>query len=73
MALKLGGLYMKRIDLGWIEYLGGQGIYNFLTFNRINIQLVQMKNLFVIIYIYLLIIIGVYSILYYLNSLYSRA
>lgn len=73
MALKLGGLYMKRIDLGWIEYLGGQGIYNFLTFNRINIQLVQMKNLFVIMYIYLLIIIGVYSILYYLNSLYSRA
>lgn len=68
-ALSIGLTYNKVVDLGWMEYLGGQGLYNFIIINSSFIQFRQIKNLFVIIYIYIFIILGVILFLYYLNSL----
>lgn len=67
-ALKIGGIYRKTVDLGWGEYIGAQGIYNFIIKLRFLVQYIQLKNLFIIMYMYLLFVLCLY-ICYYLNSL----
>nr|UGS80470.1 NADH dehydrogenase subunit 5 [Lachesilla texcocana] len=54
-ALKMGMLYSKFLDLGYMEYFGGQGLYNFIIKNSLSIQYMQMKNLFVMIYLWMFI------------------
>nr|UGS80392.1 NADH dehydrogenase subunit 5 [Lachesilla picticeps] len=63
-GLKGGVIYMKIIDLGWMEYLGGQGLYNFLIMNSSYIKFIQIKNLFIMIYIYMFIMFMIIMFLY---------
>lgn len=60
MRLKLGGSYTKIIDSGWGEYLGGQGLHKSLINIRLSIQTIQLKNLFTILHVWLIIIVGIY-------------
>nr|UGS80418.1 NADH dehydrogenase subunit 5 [Lachesilla rufa] len=63
-ALSIGLTYNKVVDLGWMEYLGGQGLYNFIIMNSSFIQFSQMKNLFVMMYMYMFIMLGVILFLF---------
>nr|UGS80340.1 NADH dehydrogenase subunit 5 [Hemicaecilius smithersi] len=63
ISLKLGGMYLKNMDVGWGEYLGGQGLSNFLIKNSLNVNTFQNKNLFVMIYMYMIFIGSVYLFL----------
>nr|UGS80444.1 NADH dehydrogenase subunit 5 [Lachesilla sp. LaspGHN] len=56
-GLKLGGLYTKYMDKGWSEYLGGQGLYKIMISWSLNMYVLQMKNLFIMLYIYLMLMI----------------
>nr|UGS80431.1 NADH dehydrogenase subunit 5 [Lachesilla sp. Lasp7Q] len=63
-VLNMGMFYNKVVDLGWMEYLGGQGLYNFIIFNSSFIQFSQTKNLFVMMYMYMFIMFGIILFLY---------
>ena len=74
-VLNLGYIYYKIVDLGWGEFLGGQGIFNML----ININLIIIKNvykmsLFIFIYLFIIFIwLYIYIYIYYLNSLFNKS
>nr|UGS80353.1 NADH dehydrogenase subunit 5 [Kaestneriella sp. KaspPE] len=56
-SLGVGYKYYKIIDSGWGELLGGQGLYKVLLITNKNLNLIQLKNLFILIFIYLTILI----------------
>lgn len=57
LFMGVGYKYRKIVDLGWGEYLGGQGLYNLLILINIKLGYIQVKNLFIIIFIYLSVMI----------------
>nr|UGS80405.1 NADH dehydrogenase subunit 5 [Lachesilla punctata] len=57
IPLKAGMLYSKVLDYGWFEYLGGQGLFRIIMLNSKYLQFSQMKNLFLMIYMYMLTIL----------------
>jgi hypothetical protein len=71
LIMNLSKYYLKYIDLGWMEVLGGQGIKSFLMnfrkFNYIYQGIVYKSYLFFFIYLYILVLLIWMSI--YLNSL----
>lgn len=70
MALKRGYIYYKVIDSGWGEFIGGQGLFNVLINLNSQISYLQMKNLFITMFIYIIILIFVTFMFLYLNSLF---
>nr|AMW68041.1 NADH dehydrogenase subunit 5 [Climacia areolaris] len=54
--LKIGWNYIKYLDQGWSEYLGGQGIYNFMKSKSMYYQLF-MNNEFKIYFLLFIILI----------------
>jgi len=57
LFIGVGYKYRKIVDLGWGEYLGGQGLHNLLILISIKLGYIQVKNLFIIIFIYLSVMI----------------
>nr|QTC08182.1 NADH dehydrogenase subunit 5 [Parachauliodes rastellus] len=43
--LKMGYFVIKNMDQGWSEYLGGQGVYKFLSMGSSKSELLQLNNL----------------------------
>nr|YP_009443893.1 NADH dehydrogenase subunit 5 [Lachesilla anna]ATU07114.1 NADH dehydrogenase subunit 5 [Lachesilla anna] len=60
ISLKIGGLYSKVMDSGWGEYSGGQGLYKVLIKQSLMIHYIQLKNLFFMLYIYMLSFLFIY-------------
>nr|UGS80457.1 NADH dehydrogenase subunit 5 [Lachesilla sp. LaspMLY] len=64
LSLEVGGIYNKKIDLGWAEFLGGQGLYKCLIYFSLNFGYMQMKNMFLLMYMYMLMLILLWILLY---------
>nr|YP_009409210.1 NADH dehydrogenase subunit 5 [Archichauliodes deceptor]AOX48543.1 NADH dehydrogenase subunit 5 [Archichauliodes deceptor] len=45
LFLKMGVFYSKNLDQGWSELLGGQGMYNFLSYSSSKNEILQFNNL----------------------------
>nr|UGS80548.1 NADH dehydrogenase subunit 5 [Waoraniella jarlinsoni] len=54
--LKLGYLYLKFFDYGWMEYMGGQGLYKYLFKLNKKIIFVNSFNMFNIIFFFIMIL-----------------
>lgn len=68
IPLKGGYLYIKLVDLGWGELVGGQGSYNILVNLVHNNSKVEGEfNFYLVLFIYIVLWI---FIMFYLNSLY---
>nr|UGS80483.1 NADH dehydrogenase subunit 5 [Nepiomorpha sp. NespEL] len=57
LVLKVGYMYIKMIDLGWAEILGGQGVYNLNVYLSKNLNLLSSKNVIYLIFIMFMILI----------------
>nr|AOY40258.1 NADH dehydrogenase subunit 5 [Bostrichoidea sp. KM-2015] len=59
--LHLGGLYLKSIDQGWLEHLGSQGLYNFLSKFSQFFQLIFNNSLkfFLSLFIFVVVFVSV--------------
>lgn len=69
-SLKTGFLYIKVIDLGWNEFLGGQKIYVLLKNTSIIRQNFYINNLKIYILTFFFWVIVFIFLMVYLNSLY---
>nr|UGS80249.1 NADH dehydrogenase subunit 5 [Eolachesilla chilensis] len=56
IVLKIGYYYFKYIDMGWGEFLGGQGINKTLLKLNNTIYLLQKKNLFFLMFMNILLL-----------------
>lgn len=68
-VLKNGNLNIKFMDLGWLEFIGSQGLFSYLKNNSLFLQYLFNNNL----KIFLVIFLGWVFLLFinfYLNSLY---
>lgn len=72
--LSSGFKVLKRFDQGWSEFFGGQIIYESIINNSVYIQSFQNNNLkiYLISFIFWIIIL-LFLLFFYLNSLYNRA
>nr|UGS80171.1 NADH dehydrogenase subunit 5 [Anomopsocus sp. AnspLA] len=59
IVLKIGYLYSKIFDLGWGEYLGGQGLYNMLI-NYNKLIYLKSLNIMNMIFIFMMFIMYMY-------------
>nr|UGS80366.1 NADH dehydrogenase subunit 5 [Kilauella sp. KispEL] len=57
IGLQIGYYYYKVIDLGWGEKIGGQGLFKLLFLLNSNILVMQKKNIFMMIYFYIMFMI----------------
>lgn len=67
--LLLGRKYVKSIDIGWLEILGGQNINKYFMYLSNSLQYLQFNRLKIFLMTFLLWVI-IYFLLVYLNSLY---
>jgi len=68
--LNIGLFYHKNFDGGWMEELGGQGLYNYFKEKSIQIQFFQLRNFKVYLISFFLWVILLFIVIYfYLNSL----
>lgn len=69
LILNLGYSYRKLIDLGWMELIGGQGIYIYIiNYSSILTKIIYNVRIFILLYLLLLFIF--IRMLICLNSLY---
>lgn len=62
-VLKLGQIFLKFMDQGWLEYIGGQGVITqfkgyttiYDSFNLLNVKSYLLVFFFTIIFIFVLI------------------
>nr|UGS80210.1 NADH dehydrogenase subunit 5 [Dagualachesilloides caliensis] len=57
LVLKLGYLYLKIFDFGWLEFFGGQGLYNYLKTFSSKILIMNILNIFNSIFFLILFIL----------------
>nr|UGS80197.1 NADH dehydrogenase subunit 5 [Dagualachesilla anchicayaensis] len=57
LVLKLGYLYLKIFDFGWLEFFGGQGLYNSLKNFSLLILTLNILNIFNYIFFFILFIL----------------
>lgn len=67
--LSLGQVYVKTVDNGWSEVLGGQNLYKLFMRLSVYLQMLHKNNLKLFIILFLLWIIVFLILLFYLNSL----
>jgi len=44
-SLKIGGIVIKYVDQGWVEFLGSQGVINKTNFVSSKIDFINLLNL----------------------------
>nr|UGS80314.1 NADH dehydrogenase subunit 5 [Graphocaecilius interpretatus] len=62
LVLKLGYFYIKLFDLGWGEYLGGQGLYKSLVNSGGLLMYFKTTNMMNIIFIFMIFIMYMYML-----------
>lgn len=53
-SLKIRKKILKRIDMGWTEYYGGQGIFKFISYYRKIVEALQINSLKIYLIIFIL-------------------
>ena len=71
--LKAGETIIKHSDQGWIEFIGGQGVYKMATSLSSYLDLINYSNLKFYIFIYFFVFIMAILLIVYLNSLNIKA
>nr|AML26112.1 NADH dehydrogenase subunit 5 [Curculionidae sp. BMNH 1274272] len=71
MILKVGKVYMKYIDHGWMEYYGSQKLFMLIQNSSQFIQGVSSIHLKSFLLLILLMYLFMYILVFYLNSLFS--
>lgn len=68
-SLKIGGTVIKYVDQGWVEFLGGQGVFNKTSFISTRVDFINLLNLKFYLFRFFIILIILIFIVFYLNSL----
>jgi len=55
-SLKIGGIVIKYVDQGWVEYLGSQGVINKTNFISSKVDFINLLNLKFYLFIFFILI-----------------